>query len=492
MSARPSIARVFSAGLVVSAATALVAILRAKVVAVWLGAPGLGLVAEVLQVVTLATLPATLVAGPALVRALAPLARDGADAAAVAEAQRAYDAAWTTALALGAVGVALAALWAPAAWGWGPGAAAWVAALGVSLVLAQGAAVVGRLLSTRGQVRAFSSGTLVSAALQAAGVALGVWVAGLPGFFVGSLVSALLALPAWGLLARRAGTPLRLWPRPVHSWPLLREAAQLGAATLAGSGATQLALLAIRGALSASGGATANGLFQACWSIDGVIVQAVTSTLFGFIFPRYAAAATLDELRAEVDGAVGFVLRFAPPALLAAIALRTPVLQLLYAPEFAPAASLLGWILAGDIAKLASWTQGGVLLYRGHARTFVALQLVQASLLAGLSVVAIRSDGWTGAGWAYAATYGINLALTGGAMAWATGVRPRFTAWLWAWTGLGLAVAANAAVAAFAHGWLVPLGLSVAWATGAGGPRAALAWIRARRAPRSAARDEGA
>src|SRR5690242_17195795 len=82
---------VLSLGLLSTAVAGLAAASRAKVVALALGPTGVGMAAELTQIATLVTIPASFAAGPALVRAIS-----SGDAE---RARSAYDTAWSFALA---------------------------------------------------------------------------------------------------------------------------------------------------------------------------------------------------------------------------------------------------------------------------------------------------------------------------------------------------------------------------------------------------------
>src|SRR5688572_14138530 len=100
--AAPSIGRAFSLGMVSSVVVAVLAVIRAKVVAVVLGPTGVGITAEITQIATLAATPASIAAGPALVTAVA---QGASSTDKRPDAQRAYDSALT--FAFGSAGVAV-------------------------------------------------------------------------------------------------------------------------------------------------------------------------------------------------------------------------------------------------------------------------------------------------------------------------------------------------------------------------------------------------
>src|SRR5512132_4130953 len=104
-------------GVLSSGASLVVSVLRSKVTALVLGPDGLGKAAEVLQIVTMANLPATMMTGPALVSSVAEAVRRDDRA----EVERVARTAMTVALAASVAGgivAVIAGTWLlPAPWG---------------------------------------------------------------------------------------------------------------------------------------------------------------------------------------------------------------------------------------------------------------------------------------------------------------------------------------------------------------------------------------
>jgi PST family polysaccharide transporter len=475
------LSRLFTFTLTSSVLIAILGIVRGKVAALVLGAAGVGTTGFVMSFATTAVSPAQLVAGPGLAAAIARATRPSAQPTDVAAAQAAYDTAWTGTILIAILGVAAAAAAGPRSFpDFGSSAAMWIALGGLSLVATQAANVTGRTLASAGRGGVYTIASTIAMAIQATTLVAGTWIWGIEGWFLGNLVGAVLGIGVWQVAASRASLPLRITPRPALVRAHLVEAARLAAAGIAGQWAGQLAILAIRSAIQAGPGAEANGLFGACWAMDTAILMAVLQTVGNFVFPRYAAAATEADLRDEIESASRFVLRFAPPILLTAIAVRGPLLTALYTREFAPAIPLLGLILAGDVAKAVSWVQGGVLLYRGHAWSYAALQGVSFALLAGAGIAGVEGYGLIGLGWAYVATFTASVALTGLAMRTSAGVAPAASTIGLALGATALALASNAAAEAWWWGPVIPAVAAVAWAIGAGLPQAGFQMAKAR------------
>lgn len=423
--ASPSLGDAFLLGMVASVATALTGLGKAKVAAWYLGPEGVGLLAEVNQAVQLAFVPVTMIAGPALVTGVSRAVAAG-DHARAGWLQRAALGALALSGGLGVLAaIGLARLSPPA------GAEGSVDDL---VVLAAVAALVGAVAMVHRQVlvggtrlRAVTGVGLAESLVLLLAVAVGTAVGGVAGHLVGALVAALLVLPAWSVVVARGGADYRPGVRLDPAF--LGETARLGLSSLVAGTALHGALWLIRGALGGAGGEEGdawNGYFQAAWSVGTMYLTLVLNGLSSFVFPRYAAAEDEAALAREIEAASAFVLRVTPPVVLLAVALRVPLLHALYSAEFRPAATLFGLLLAGDMAKVLAWCQGGVLLYRGHAAASALVASTVWVLFGGLAWWGVGRWGLDAVGAAYALAFVAQVGVTGLGLWWVTGIRPSF------------------------------------------------------------------
>lgn len=389
-------------GLVAAGSTITLSIVRTKITAHYLGPAGVGLVAEILQLVALAMVPAGLFVGPALISQVAS-ARQSANSR---RQQLLTHTAIAGCLISGFLGSAFAIatgahLFFPALNGAAPLiAAACVAALATSV-----ATVPGQVLTGLGRLKPVALLSVVSGALSAVSVSIGTILFGLVGHLAAAAVGAAACVPIAWLVARKAAPEFSWSPRWIVDVRAVAILAKLGLSAFVAAMALQLSLSSIRYVLSSYHGPTANGLFQSAWALGGAYFGIAASSIAGFAFPRYAAAPTAQALTSEVDATVAFILRALPPILLAALALRGPILDLLYTPEFSGASDVLGLLIAGDFARAISWAQAGPLLYRSRLRAFLLTEGLAAALLILGAIVFVPRTGVTGVGYAYVSTY---------------------------------------------------------------------------------------
>jgi len=158
------------------------------------------------------------------------------------------------------------------------------------------------------------------------------------------------------------------------------------------------------------------------------------------------------------------VLRNAPPLILCAIAVRVPLIHGLYSNRFDVAAEMVGFQMAGDLAKAVAWVHAGPLLYRGKVKAFLLSEVIGMGLLAGFAIALAPTLGVMGASVGYALGYGCYVILTKPIIEWSCEVK---LSWRPVWLSLGFGVfgAVMSVLTADSVAWSVGLGLvSGAWA----------------------------
>ncbi len=430
---RGTVVRLAMVSVFASALNVVVSIARGKVTAVILGPHGLGQAAEISQVIATAFVPLSLIGGPALVTALArALTRPEGERSPAK--QRIIDTV-STVVILAAVPLTVAVV--AASWGlfpsWRSQAVLYTALAALGTLFGALTAGPVQLLIASGDMRRFASLSVVTSVLQGVATIVATWLWKLEGqFFARAAAPAVILFLSVGV-ARKNDPRLRFWPRWLVDRSFFKEALAVGTASVVAGFTLQGALSVFRWRVQLAGGGTArgqylNGQFQAAWAMGATYFGVVLTGLGNAVFPRYAAAADPEALGHEIDAAVSFVLRFAPPLILAAIALRRWVIPLLYSREFGPAEHLLGLTMAGDLAKAVSWAYAGPLLFRGLVRPFLLSEGLGAALLAGGAYLLIGRIGLDGAGWAYLGAYLAYVLLTRTIVARVCAVRPSWRA----------------------------------------------------------------
>lgn len=387
-----------------------------KLLALWVGPVGEGLIAILMAHGRLWTTPLNVGSGPALVSNLADALAQGDRERAGQVIRTGWSVSWLLLL--------LALLAALLAWWAGPHAdeaspalvslAVVAVALGIlmrvpmqTLVSAQRMAPVGR-------------GSAFMAVLTLVLTGIGIVVAGVHGYF---LATALVALGGmlWFLMAVRRELPWFTMGLGADRGVL----GDMGKVWLSQSSVTlaeNAGLAAIYVALQGTEAATeAVGWFAAAWGLSRVNMNLLMKSIGMFVFPRYAAAQSSEEALDEIRAAVALMMQLLPGAFVAAAVLRTWIVVGLKSEAYLPAADLLALLLIGDLFRTVNHLHNSTLLYRKHLVAYSVLPVFQWGLFVGGTYLATPVWGVLGVGCAYVMSSALSLLPGVGAVWWTLG-----------------------------------------------------------------------
>jgi antigen flippase len=411
-------------GLLTSGVTVALGIVRSKLVAVKLGPLGVGIAAEVTQLLALAGVVATVASSPALLKWISESVRDNDGK----RLERGLGTALVLAVLLGGTATLICIAIAPGILpsDWPINRELAVAFSGASIVLYAMAACVLTVHVGASDLKAISLSSLLSGVLGTVALVVLVWFGGLEGQFVAIAVGGAFAFAVPAVLLKRRRTPPVVL-RPAWDGEFARQAFTIGATSLVSGYVAQGLLSAIRFILEHEGagtnGAVLNGNFQAAYAIGTTYFQAVLQGVGQFYFPRYAAARTAEELTTEVHGAATFVLRYTPLLAFLAISHRDVIVHLLYSDKFRLASAMLGFMFAADILKATSWSYAGPLPMRGRVRAFLVTEVSAFAFGVPLYWLAIHFIGPQAVGLGMLVNTAIYLAIAMGVTRRSCGVR---------------------------------------------------------------------
>ncbi|ANA34121.1 Lipid III flippase [Ralstonia mannitolilytica] len=184
------------------------------------------------------------------------------------------------------------------------------------------------------------------------------------------------AIYAWQSARRRGLLPSRDPTTAALDWTVAREFMQVGTSSLISAALATGSGLLIRRILIQRLGLDAAGVFDAAWTICMMYVLTLLSALSNVYLPKLAACNTIEEERHLLQAVLKLVLAAFVPLVCAMIAARGFLIELLYSPAFSDAASIIRWMLAADLLKVAGFIFAMPLLARGHSRLFLASELL--------------------------------------------------------------------------------------------------------------------
>jgi enterobacterial common antigen flippase len=184
--------------------------------------------------------------------------------------------------------------------------------------------------------------------------------------------------------------------------PLLR----LGLATMSAAVMAAAIAYAVRVMVAHHLGVEAAGAYHAATALSGVYCGFILSAMGADFLPRVSSVATDDRCcNRLVNEQVEVGLLLALPGICATLAFAPFIVPLLYSEQFSPATEVLRWQVLGVLLRVASWPMGYLLLARGKARLYWRTELSYNLLHAGLVWACVRVWGLPGTGVAFFGLY---------------------------------------------------------------------------------------
>jgi len=361
-----------------SIAAVVAAIVRAKILAAWLGPEGTGTLAQ-LSTLTAVLVPlATLGIGSGLVTMIAE-ARARRDAERIRRVEAAgRTIAWGFGGALALAAIVLSPWLATGIYR--SSGYAWAVMLGAASVPFAAVASV-RISMIQGH-EAVRANAILNTTIAITGIAIMIPLAY---FFSvrGAIVQLVVINAIWAWLAGRLLRPHttpgpRAWGVDRDLWrPLLRYGT---AALLVGLSST-LTHLVLRSIHVGRLGLAQNGIYQVCVGVSGMVMPLILNSITATVWPEIAAKPRDEDAAEPMRSAVrlGFLLT---TALLSALLIGAPIwVPLFYSKKFVPALDLLPIQFLGDYFRCAAWMFGIWLVPREKLRPWVLFDLVYGVVL---------------------------------------------------------------------------------------------------------------
>jgi PST family polysaccharide transporter len=200
----------------------------------------------------------------------------------------------------------------------------------------------------------------------------------------------------------------RALPRIRTGWSpatLLAPARRLGGvglpfvlnAMLASGGALLLRVL-----IQADLGLSAVGQFQAAYAVTTVYLTFIFTALVTDYFPLLSGLAD-DEprLNRAANSQLLVAVLISAPLVMLMIVAAPVIVPILYSNSFGNTPHLLQLMLLGELAKIAGWTLGYILIARTARTMFVVTEFLYSGLLIGITAALIPALGLEGTAVAY-------------------------------------------------------------------------------------------
>lgn len=146
---------------------------------------------------------------------------------------------------------------------------------------------------------------------------------------------------------------------------------RLGFYIVVSSTLTLVGYFVVRTFLSSNMGLPAVGLYQAVWSVTGVYLMLILKSMGSDFYPRLCAIIDNKGDTARLINEQSYVvLVVSVPLIVLLLLCSKVVLSLLYSSEFAGATGMMNWQIMGTFFKVLSWPLGFILLAKGKGRLY--------------------------------------------------------------------------------------------------------------------------
>jgi PST family polysaccharide transporter len=247
-----------------------------------------------------------------------------------------------------------------------------------------------------------ASGKIASLARVQVASALGGLLLGLPSIYlwgtVGIAVSVLLAaaVPA-AVLWRAARRVDYLNEGDKVESADLRQLVQLGGALMIVGWLGQLSAYVVRLAIVRQEGLEAAGYYQAAYAISGGLPGFIFAAMGADFFPRVAAAKDHGQAVEVVERQIQAGLLLSVPFIAILIMFKAEWVRLLYAPGLDPASGLVPWMSWAVFTRIISWPIGFWFIARGAPMLVVVIESMASLATIVLSLIFLKLLGGPGA-----------------------------------------------------------------------------------------------
>lgn len=158
--------------------------------------------------------------------------------------------------------------------------------------------------------------------------------------------------------------------------------------------------------ISNRGGIEQVGFYNAGWGVVGQYTGIIFSAMATDYFPRLSAVQADDEKVKELVQQQGVTaLLIMSPLLTLLIAAMPIVVRILYTPAFSPVVMFASLTLLGMQFKAISWSMGYVYLAKGNGSLFLKLEVISGLAILGLNLLLYNILGLNGLGISFVISY---------------------------------------------------------------------------------------
>lgn len=171
-----------------------------------------------------------------------------------------------------------------------------------------------------------------------------------------------------------------------------------------------LGFFLIRTMLNKDAGLGSVGLYQAAWAITNVYLMIILKSMGSDFYPRLCAIISDNpSTKKLVNEQTYIVLIVSVPIIILLFICSQWALSILYSSEFTSATDILNWQVLGTFFKVISWPLGFILLAKGEGRIYFFTEALYLVIYLGCSYFLYGQYGLEGIGISYLLAYLVYL-----------------------------------------------------------------------------------
>lgn len=264
----------------------------------------------------------------------------------------------------------------------------------LSLPLYNAAGVLSYVIQGLSEIRRLTIANVATAAASVVALVPLIYAYGLVGATVavviaGGLQIIFFAAELWRACVARGWSLSAFHVSRTTARSLLRYGGVLMAASIGSWGS----LLVVRTVGIHVLGGFANGIYQVVNGVSAQYMAVFIGWMAAYVLPRVVAERDPSRLSATLNSVLRANLLIMGTGLALVVALREPVVRVLYTPDFASAAPILPIQVLGDYARVIGWSFGIALFAHGRTRAYLIAMLAQDLLWLVISTSTMRVAG---------------------------------------------------------------------------------------------------
>jgi O-antigen/teichoic acid export membrane protein len=191
-----------------------------------------------------------------------------------------------------------------------------------------------------------------------------------------------------------------------ESYTIGLGAVKLGLAMSITGIVASLVEFALKGFITRIGGVEDVGLYGAGWSINAQYLGLVFAAMAKDYYPRLSERSTDNSiLKKMVNEQAEIAVLILAPMIIAMVVFISFFVNLLYSKEFLGATDMIKWLLIGSLIKAGSWSISFVFLAKGDSKIFLFNELGISCITLPAYILGYYFFGLVGLGYAFTFNY---------------------------------------------------------------------------------------